>query len=98
MKTLSFYHTRGDKHTQAHVAQLQTELAAAREDLRQAYRRFDQVVDDDLIEACIYQMNAAMAQCNYLVRTIKQLTQGELPLPLSDAVAAMQLEEEATWT
>ncbi|WP_409968992.1 DUF2508 family protein [Bengtsoniella intestinalis] len=95
MKTLAFQNKNKPDGT---LLQLQKELAIAREDLRQAYLRFDQVVDTDLIEACIYQMNAAMAQCNYLVRTIKAHTGGaEMDLPAA-AVAASQMEEQATWT
>lgn len=96
MKTLAFQNKNKPDGT---LLQLQKELAIAREDLRQAYLRFDQVVDTDLIEACIYQMNAAMAQCNYLVRTIKHLTQSTAqPLTLVDAVAATQLEDSGLWT
>ena len=69
---------------------LQAQLAVAREDLRLAYLRFDQVVDNDLIDACIYQMNAALAQCNYLVRAIKARTPEE-------SIAATSTKEQGVW-
>lgn len=93
MNPLSF--TKHPSPSQQQVLALQKELASAREDLRQAYLRFDQVIDDDLIEACIFQMNAAMAQCNYLVRTLKTYTPS---LPAVDAVAAVSIEEQSTWS
>lgn len=97
MKTVAFKNHKQSAKPDPVLLQLQKELDSAREDLRQAYLRFDQVVDSDLIEACIYQMNAAMAQCNYLVRTIKVHTGGEA-LELPAAVAASHVEEQATWT
>ena len=56
------------------------ELLALKEDLREAqweltlaYRRFNQAVDPELVESCVYHISAAKARCNYLIRTIKAL-------------------------
>lgn len=73
------------------ISILQDQLESAREELRQAYETFDQVVDYDLIDACIYRMNAALAQCNYLVRAIKERT-------TPDVVAAALEEVHGAWT
>lgn len=51
---------------------LKEELLTAQGDLSQAYRRFDQAVDPELVEACIYEINAVTARCNYLLRVIKE--------------------------
>ncbi|MCI2056180.1 MAG: YaaL family protein [Oscillibacter sp.] len=68
---------------------LKAELSAAQSDLQQAYSLFDQAVDPELVESCIYQINAVKARCNYLIRSIKAR---------SPAAAAAQLEEDVTWT
>lgn len=70
---------------------LKTELAAAQEDLAQAYRQFDLAVDPELVESCVYQISAVKARCNYLIRTIK----GRCP----NTAAAIAVEkEDVTWT
>ena len=60
---------------------LKAELEAAREDLALAYRQFDQALDPELVESCIYQISAVKARCNYLIRSIKKRS--------PEAVAAM---------
>ena len=53
---------------------LQEELRRAHGELAAAYRQFDQAIDPDLIECCIFRINAAKSRCNYLTRTIKGRT------------------------
>ena len=50
---------------------LKAELQTAQGDLAQAYRRFNQAVDPELVESCIYEISAVNARCNYLIRAIK---------------------------
>ena len=50
---------------------LKAELLDAQGDLALAYRQFDQAVDPELVESCIYQISAVKARCNYLIRVIK---------------------------
>ena len=50
---------------------LKAELQNAQGDLAQAYRRFNQAVDPELVESCIYEISAVNARCNYLIRAIK---------------------------
>ena len=69
---------------------LKEELLAAQGDLAQAYHQFNQVVDPELVESCIYQINAVKARCNYLIRAIKERS--------PDAAAAAGLEGPAAWT
>lgn len=73
------------------------ELLALREELREAqweltlaYRRFDRAVDPELVEACVYQISASKARCNYLIRSIKERDPA--------ALSAMVTEETCLWS
>lgn len=70
---------------------LQAELLSAQGDLALAYRQFDQALDPELVESCIYQISAVKARCNYLIRAIKARSP-------KTASAAVTLEGDATWT
>ena len=50
---------------------LKAELQNAQEELSLAYHRFDQALDPELVESCVYQISAVKARCNYLIRAIK---------------------------
>ena len=50
---------------------LKAELQNAQEELSLAYHRFDQALDPELVESCVYQISADKARCNYLLRAIK---------------------------
>lgn len=58
---------------------LKAELEAAREDLALAYRQFDQALDPELVESCVYQISAVKARCNYLIRSIKERSPEAVP-------------------
>lgn len=68
---------------------LKEELQSAQGDLSLAYRQFDQAVDPELVESCIYQIKAEKARCNYLIRVIKERSPEGCPAP--------RLEGEAVW-
>ena len=68
---------------------LKEELLAAQADLANAYRQFDQALDPELVESCIYQISAVKARCNYLIRAIKER---------SPVAAAAELEGQTAWT
>ena len=51
---------------------LKAELQEAQDDLLLAYRQFDQAVDPDLVESCVYRINSVKARCNFLLRAIKE--------------------------
>ena len=53
------------------LRELEKELQANTQALKDAYLRFDCVCDSDLIDACIYEINALKARSNYLLRRIK---------------------------
>ena len=67
---------------------LKAELLAAQGELAFAYQQFDQALAPELVECCIYQISAAKARCNYLIRVIKERS----------PESALSAEEEALWT
>ena len=69
---------------------LKAELLAAQGDLASAYRQFNQAVDPELVESCVYQISAVKASCNYLIRAIKERS--------PETAAAIQIEGESAWT
>ena len=54
------------------MRELERELQANTQALRDAYLRFDYVCDNDLVESCIFEINALKARSNYLLRQIKE--------------------------
>ena len=74
------------------LLRLKAELLEAQGDLAQAYRQFNQALDPELVESCIYQISAVKARCNYLIRAIKERS------PDAAAAAALRLEEDRAWT
>ena len=53
---------------------LKAELRSAQSELACAYRQFNQAVEPELVESCVYQISAVKARCNYLIRAIKERT------------------------
>ena len=51
-----------------------TELADIRMQLRRAYAAFDNTTDCDMMDACIYEINALKARYNSAVINVKNLT------------------------
>ena len=66
------------------------ELDSSRSALACAYARFDESTEPELIEACVYEINAAQARYNYLLRVIKE-NGGEA------AFKAYTGKEDVTW-
>lgn len=85
MKTVFFKKPRPDPELLA----LRAELLEAQGELALAYRRFDRAVDPELVESCVYHINAVKARCNYLIRTIKAYD--------PEAIAASLPEGETLW-
>ncbi|MBR5216730.1 MAG: DUF2508 family protein [Oscillospiraceae bacterium] len=59
------------------TAELQQELQETGRALREAYEKFNYVSDDELVEACSYEISALKARYSYLLRRIKELTAEE---------------------
>ena len=70
---------------------LRTEFSDAQRDLQAAYNQFNLAVEPEQVEACIYQINAIQARCNYLIRVMK--SRGAQP-----RTAAAEIREDALWT
>jgi hypothetical protein len=82
MKTILFPHKPAPD---PELPILRAELSAAQNDLQQAYCRFDQALDPELVESCIYEIDAIKARCNYLIRVIKK------------RCPAAAIKEDTTW-
>lgn len=80
---------------------LKAELQEAQGELSLAYRRFDQALDPELVESCVYQISAVKARCNYLIRAIKS-REPETAAALSRAMSRRERggdeEGDALWT
>lgn len=54
------------------MQELFTELSDTRFALAQAYVRFDNTTEPELVDACIYELNALHSRYSYLLRLIKE--------------------------
>ena len=80
---------------------LKAELQEAQEELSLAYRRFDQALDPELVESCVYQISAVKARCNYLIRAIKARepeTAAALSRAMSRRTCGEDEEGDTLWT
>ena len=67
------------------MRELERELQANTQALKDAYLRFDCVCDNDLVESCIFEINALKARSNYLLRQIKQRSGQPVPSGIPQA-------------
>ena len=68
------------KHsTDPTLRELERELYSTTQALKEAYIRFDYVCDSELIDACIFEINALKARSNYLLRRIKEQNGQSVP-------------------
>ena len=58
---------RGDS-----MQELLGELSELRGALEAAYMRFDAAIEPELVDACVYEINAAQSRYNYQLRLIKE--------------------------
>ena len=65
------YHFRRSNMHDSGTQELINELGAMRTALADAYMRFDTTTEPELVDACVYEINAAQSRCNYLLRVIK---------------------------
>ena len=75
-------------HPDPELEHLKAELYQAQEELQQAYSHLDLVVEPELVDACVYQISAIQARCNYLIRAIKTRLGATVSTPA---------KEGATW-
>ena len=80
---------------------LKAELLDAQGDLALAYRQFNQALDPELVESCVYQISAVKARCNYLIRAIKARepeAAAALSRTMSRRTCGEDEEGDALWT
>ncbi len=58
------------------AAELQRELRDTAQALRRAYERFNYVCDPELVESCVFEINALQAKYNYLIRLARGQAEG----------------------
>lgn len=68
---------------------LRQELRSAAQELALAYDRFDQAAEPELVEACIYEIQAVHARYSYYYRAIRACE--------GDGAAAASTGEAAVW-
>ncbi len=74
-------------HTTTAYSLLLEDLEKARHDLALAYDNFDNAMEPDLIDCCIYQVNAMHMRYKFLLAEAKQLNEdpyAKKPLELSE--------------
>lgn len=73
----------------ASMQDLFSELSDTRFALAQAYVRFDNTTEPELVDACIFELNALQSRYNYLLRLVKE----------SGGIAASRIYSEGavTW-
>ena len=54
-------------------AELEAELKQVQREMTTAYSQFEQVTDPELIDSCIFQVNAGWKRYNYLLRQLQAL-------------------------
>ena len=54
------------------MQELLGELSVLRDALTAAYMRFDAATEPELVDACVYEINAAQSRYNYQLRLIKE--------------------------
>ena len=54
------------------MQELLGELSDLRDALAAAYMRFDAATEPELVDACVYEINAAQSRYNYQLRLIKE--------------------------
>lgn len=79
-----FKHTATDEKA---YALLLDDLQKTKNDLEIAYDNFENVVDPDLIDSCIYQVNAVQMRYKFLLGRVKQIedSYAKNPLELSES-------------
>ena len=72
VKTLPFRKGESAKRGME-LQQLQACMERVRRELNQAYTAFNMADDADLVESCVFEINALQARYNYLVKQAKWL-------------------------
>ena len=71
----------------ASMQELFSELSDTRVALSQAYARFNAVCAPELVDACVYEINAELSRYDYLLRQIKERSGEAVYKTCSEGVA-----------
>ena len=63
---------RNRKTPAAPENELLRELERTKTTLEEAYLRFNNTTEPELVDACVFEISAAQARCSYLLRVIKE--------------------------
>ena len=76
-----------ERAQEAHRAQLLAEIRAVNRQLQCAQTRFNHICDSDLVDACIYEIDALHAQYRYLLQQARAsgITEQPFALPADSA-------------
>ena len=87
------------RHGAARGDSMQTllgELSDLRDLLAAAYMRFDAATEPELIDACVYEINAAQSRYNYQLRLIKERG-GEAAFKAYTGQGSQEGQEGVAW-
>ena len=71
----------------ASMQELFSELSETRFALAQAYDRFNAVCEPELVDSCVYEINAVLSRYDYLLRQIKERSGEAVYKTCSEGVA-----------
>ncbi len=71
------FHRGAGSRTEEEKRELQGCMEEIRRSINQAYVAFNMADDADLIESCVFEINALQARYNYLLKQVKWLEEGE---------------------
>lgn len=84
IQRFSLLRTRSERQAQeARRAQLLAEIRTVTRQLACAQTRFDQICDSDLVDACIYEIDALHARYRYLLQQARENGITEAPFAVS---------------
>lgn len=76
-EALKFRRRKGLSRQEEQRRQLMEGMAMTRAQLNQAYAQFNVQSDPDLVDSCVYEINALRSRYSYLVRQVKLLDAGQ---------------------
>lgn len=80
-QAVRFGRRKADAQKEEERRQLMEGMKQTRDQLNYAYSQFNLYCDPDLVDACVYEINALQSRYSYFVRQVKQLD-----APQEDAV------------
>ena len=72
-EAVRFGRRRAEEAREEERRQLMEGMRAVRSQLNHAYAQFNFYSDPDLVDACVYEINALQSRYSYYVRQVKQL-------------------------